>query len=125
MKLYELGGVKFIVHEGDVYTKYDEGIETESESNVKPARLPRFSKPQASVSLDDEGGGRRGSRGPRTCKTCGELGHTSKTCSGGNPAFAKVKALVDQGASDEEVRIAMNDRMTAAEIDEALAAAHR
>ncbi len=126
MTTYELGGIKFIVHDGEVYCKYTDVFETD-ENEVEQENSEEQVIEEESIAPTLVIGRKN------KCGLCGGFGHSKRTCIANdddepvdrklqaqNAIQLKINNLVRQGASDEEIYAAMHDSMTDSQFREAI-----
>lgn len=135
MQLYQVEGVTFIVHEGEVYTRQLSVEDDEREARTIAAPEPVEEKPKE---VERKKYTKKAGRKPSSCGHCGETGHQKRTCpklhgeddsedsalAAINKALienrAKVARMVRDGKSEREIYAAMHDYMTEVEFRTAL-----
>ena len=100
---YELGGVKFIVHNGEIYCRYADVYVTEEVAEVEPPIVFNTDKAKEPESLK-----LARKTNLRTCKVCGKMGHNRKTCPQANTDYAK---SVDEKQNDSEPEQALDEKI--------------
>ena len=79
MKTYELGGVHFIIHDGEVYCRYADVFDAEEEAEEEEPEIEGYNAP-IKGSLGTLPKKIETGRKPRLCGNCGKPGHNAKTC---------------------------------------------
>lgn len=120
MTQYELGGIKFIIHEGEVYCRYSDVFEVEEEEEEQPeVQVEEKPKPKEPKSK-----GKAAVAKKHTCKKCGEKGHTAKTCGRPKTQRGRTLAEIDRQSADidsatkEEIKDLRDQGLTTTEIAE-------
>jgi hypothetical protein len=101
MRIYQLNGESFIVHEGKVYVELSP-IEQAVRTEERPTTSPKAVK---------------GKKGVRRCKACGEAGHRSDNCPTKKSNSAE-KPISGMSAEDIKEKIAelKADGLTSVEV---------